>query len=216
MKTITMVIAVVAYASTSFAQEKNTSEKLIFGVKAGVNYSNIYDTEGEDFQADGKLGLAGGAFLSIPIGEFLGIQPELLISQKGFAADGTILGTPYRFKRTTTHIDLPIFFVVKPARFLSVMAGPQYSYMVHRKDKFSSGSINLIQEQEFNNEDLRNNTLAFVLGADINYNHLVIGGRVGWDVVKNRKKSDSVVPRYRNTWIQATIGYRFYRETDES
>src|SRR4051812_41995660 len=106
MKKIIFMIAAVAFAITgSNAQEskRDYREKLLFGVKAGVNLSNVYDAQGEEFQADPKLGLAAGAFLSIPIGKYIGIQPEVLFSQKGFRATGSINGNPYAFSRTTSY-----------------------------------------------------------------------------------------------------------------
>lgn len=73
---------IVMLASLSFltlqgtAQENRTDfrDKLLFGVKGGLNYSNVYDSQGEEFQAGAKYGAAAGIFLSIPIGKFLGLQ----------------------------------------------------------------------------------------------------------------------------------------------
>lgn len=83
MKKIILIIsAVTTMANFSNAQETDLRERLLFGLKAGVNYSNVYDTQGEEFQADPKMGIAAGAFIAIPIGKYLGIQPEVLYSQK--------------------------------------------------------------------------------------------------------------------------------------
>jgi hypothetical protein len=93
---------------TAFSQEDDRRENLEFGFKAGLNASNVWDSQGEDFQADTKIGFAGGVFIGIPIGAFLGVQPEILLSQKGFQGSGTLLGFPYSFKRTTTYLDVPL------------------------------------------------------------------------------------------------------------
>src|SRR3954464_10971947 len=85
---------------------KAAKRKLVVGVKAGFNYSNVYDEQGTDFVADGKNGFAGGAFLAIPVGSLLGLQPEILISQKGFQGSGTLLDQPYDITRTTTYLDI--------------------------------------------------------------------------------------------------------------
>ncbi|WP_255702558.1 outer membrane beta-barrel protein [Fulvivirga ulvae] len=70
----------------------DTRGRFQFGLKAGINYSNVYDTKGEKFVADPKFGIAMGVFLAIPVGETIGIQPEVQFSQKGFKATGMILG----------------------------------------------------------------------------------------------------------------------------
>ena len=80
-KAIIMIALVTLSVTNSMAQESSTTDnrnKLFFGLKAGTNFSNVYDSEGEDFVADGKFGLAGGVFVSIPLGKFVGIQPEVL------------------------------------------------------------------------------------------------------------------------------------------
>lgn len=179
-----------------------------FGLKAGINYSNVYDTEGEEFVADPKFGLALGVFLTIPIGEKIGVQPEIQFSQKGFKATGVILGAPYEFKRTTSYLDVPIFFTVKPAEFLTLLAGPQYTYLIKQKDVFTNAFTTVEQEQEFENDDVRKNTVGFATGIDLNFEHAVVSGRVAWDIQKNNRNGSSTTPEYKNVWFQLALGYR--------
>ncbi|MES2286462.1 MAG: porin family protein [Bacteroidota bacterium] len=211
MKKIILIIgAVTTMANFSSAQETDLRERLLFGLKAGVNYSNVYDTQGEEFQADPKLGLAAGAFLAIPIGKYLGIQPEVLYSQKGFKATGRILGGNYEFTRTTSFIDVPLLVSFKPSEFLTIMAGPQYSYLVKQSDVFANSSTSILQEQEFENDNIRKNILCLTGGVDLTIKHIVLGARVGWDIQNNNGDGTSTTPRYKNVWYQATVGYRFY------
>jgi hypothetical protein len=188
---------------------KDFGQELTFGLKAGANFSNVYDSKGEDFRADGKLGLIGGAFFAIPLGKMIGVQPEFLFSQKGFKAEGTILGSPYKFTRTTNFIDVPLLFVIKPVKFVSILAGPQFSYLLKQKDVFQNAYSTIEQEQEFENEEIRKNTLGVVAGLDININQLVIGTRINWDMTQNSGDGTSTTPRYKNVWFQGTIAYRF-------
>lgn len=213
MKKIILIILSASFAGNIIAQDNETDlrKNLTFGLKAGVNYSNVYDSEGEDFNADPKLGLAAGAFLAIPIGRYLGIQPEFLFSQKGFRGTGRILGNTYSLTRTTNYIDVPLFLTFKPSEFISLLAGPQYSYLTNQKDVFANASSSIEQEQEFENDNVRKNTLCFVGGADINLKHIVLSARAGWDVQNNNGDGSSTTPRYKNVWYQATIGYRFYK-----
>ena len=219
MKKIALVIAVLlVMKNTGNAQERNEKNRtdfrneLLFGFKAGANLSNVYDEQGEEFQADAKLGFAGGVFLAIPIGKYLGIQPEVLYSQKGFQATGRILGNTYQFTRTTSYIDVPLLFAFKPSEFITLVAGPQYSYLLKQRDVFTNETMSVAQETEFVNDDVRKNTLCITGGADITMKHLVIGARVGWDLQNNYPNSASTTPRYKNVWYQATIGYRLYRD----
>ncbi|HTL83139.1 MAG TPA: porin family protein [Bacteroidia bacterium] len=182
--------------------------KFQFGMKAGMNYSNVWDEKGQDFRADAKVGFAGGIFFGIPIGTFLGFQPEILLSQKGFQGSGTLFDTPYSFSRTTTYLDIPLQLELKPIRFLTVLVGPQYSYLLHEKDVYTYGANSSAQEQAFNNDNIRKNILGFVGGADINISHVVVSARMGWDFQANNGDGTSYTPRYKNKWIQLTVGFK--------
>ncbi len=212
MKKIILMIAVVTLmANISSAQENKTDfrDQPQFGLKIGTNYSNVYDAQGEEFHADPKIGLAAGAFVAIPIGTYIGIQPEILYSQKGFKATGNILSSTYTFTRTTSYIDVPILFALKPSEFITILAGPQYSYLIKQRDVFVSSATSFEQEQEFKNDNIRKNTLCFLGGIDITIKQIVLGARVGWDIQNNNGDGTSTTPRYKNTWYQITIGYRF-------
>ncbi|GHN03078.1 hypothetical protein WSM22_45670 [Cytophagales bacterium WSM2-2] len=184
-------------------------KQLMFGLKAGVNSSNVYDSRGEAFVASSKTGFVGGAFLSIPIGQFLGIQPEVLYSQKGFQATGSFLGSPYNLTRTTSYIDVPLLITVKPANFMTLLAGPQFSYLLNQKDVLTNSSTSTQQQQEFKNDNIRKNILCFLGGIDFNFDHMVFGARAGWDLSNNNGDGTSTTPRYKNVWLQGTIGVRF-------
>ena len=212
MKKVILIIGTLtALVNSGKAQENITDyrDKLMFGIKAGANYSNVYDAKGEAFQANPKLGFAGGAFLAIPIGRYLGVQPEVLFSQKGFQASGMLLGSTYNVTRTTNYVDVPLLFAFKPSEFFTILAGPQYSYLMKQTDVFANGPISSTQETEFKNDNVRKNTLSFVGGIDITMKHIVLGARAAWDLQDNNGDGTSTTPRYKNVWYQGTIGYRF-------
>jgi hypothetical protein len=194
------------------AQENSSDvrDKVAVGAKIGMNYSNVYDSQGQDFQASPKVGLAGGLFISLPIGRFIGIQPEALISQKGFSSTGSLLGDNYSMIRTTTYLDIPLLFALKPSKFFTLLAGPQFSYLMHQTDAFTNGQSSLQQQQTFENENPRKNILGITGGFDITIKHVVLGARAGWDVQNNNGDGTVTTPRYKNVWYQATIGFRLY------
>lgn len=209
---ILLISTVILTATSSSAQSETTTDnrqKLSFGLKVGANYSNVYDSEGEDFVADAKFGLAGGVFVSIPLGKFFGVEPEVLFSQKGFKSKGTYLGSTYSMTRTTDYIDIPLLFTVKPIEQVTLLFGPQFSYLLSQKDDFTGGTISTTQEQDFDNDNLRKNTYGLTGGVDFNINNFVLGVRAAWDVKNNDGDGNSETPRYKNMLYQATLGYRF-------
>lgn len=206
MKTFGLTILLSVFLlSSGFAQDNR--DKFLFGPKIGFNIANVYDTEGEQFDADPKLGLAAGVFISIPITPLIGVQPEILFSQKGFKASGSFLGSPYTFTRTLNYLDIPLLLAVKPAPMITILAGPQYSYLISKREVFESSFLTTDQEEQFTNESLRKNTICFIGGLDVNLNRFVFGARAGWDLFKNNGDGTSTTPRYKNVWYQVTIGF---------
>ncbi|MDD4761320.1 MAG: porin family protein [Salinivirgaceae bacterium] len=207
-KIILLSIAMFLLLAMSIAQD-NRRDNLLFGIKAGANLANVYDTEGEDFEADSKLGIAAGVFLSIPIGSFLGIQPEVLYSQKGYRSSGSVATIGYEFKHTASYLDIPLLIQLKPHPMLTILAGPQYSYLMKEKKEFDSSVLSTTQEEEFTNDNVRKNILGFIGGVDLDFDPLVLGARVGWDIQNNKGDGTSTIPRYKNVWYQLTIGILF-------
>ncbi|UPT68297.1 MAG: PorT family protein [Sphingobacteriales bacterium JAD_PAG50586_3] len=182
-----------------------------FGIKAGVNFTNVYDASGVDFSSENRNGFVGGGFISVPIGKYLGIQPEVLFSQKGANAKGTLDGEAYTFKRTTNNLDVPIFFQVKPIPHLAIVAGPQLSFLMSQKDAYSADGDRIIIEQQFKNQTLRKANVGIAGGIDVWILKILLSGRVGCDLQKNTTTSSAgtQAPSYKNFWGQVTLGLRF-------
>ena len=215
MKNI-LFIFLTFYTLGAFAQSSENDKKadyredLRFGVKAGFNVSNVYDTEGEAFVADSKAGLALGGFISIPLNKYIGFQPELLLSQKGFTGNGKFLGTAYKFTRTTNHIDVPLLLQFKPARFLSILSGVQYSYITSSVDEFKTEFGTVENKSQFTNDDIQKNLFGLMIGVDFHIGkYFLLSGRAAWDVMNNRGNGDTKTPRYKNQWVQLTAGISF-------
>jgi len=209
MKKIVLIIVAITFMANIISAQDNSTDlhdKLQFGLKAGVNFSNVYDSKSQEFNADFKVGFAAGAFLAIPIGKYIGFQPEILFSQKGYKSTGTLLTIAYEFTHTTNYIDVPLLFEFKPSALVTLLAGPQYSFLVKQKDVFTSGNFTNTQEQEFENDK---SVLCFLGGIDINLDQFVLGARAGWDLQNNNGDGTSTNPRYKNVWYQATLGFRF-------
>ena len=186
----------------------DTRENFKFGFKAGLNLSNVYDEQGQDFVAENKIGFVGGAFLSIPITKLIGFQPEVLYSQKGFKATGSTILGKYDFERTSTFLDIPLQLQIKPINGITILVGPQYSYLLETKNQFN-GSASSVQEAAINSENYKKNIFGFVVGADFNVDMFVIGAKAGWDISRSDSDGNSSNPRYKNQILQLTLGYAF-------
>lgn len=193
--------------------QTNYRQRFMAGVKGGFNYSNVYDTQGEEFTTGPKSGWVGGVFFSIPVNQLVGVNFEATFSQKGFKGKGLILSRKYELKRTTNFLDFPVFITLKPSEFISFLGGLQYSYLLKQTDAFGSGVTTIEQEQAFQNAGIRRHFLGLAGGVDVNMKHLVLGFRGSFDFLDNDGDNNgSSTPRYRNALLQVTIGHRIYRE----
>lgn len=211
MKKVSLIVLLaLVLQSVIYGQASNEDirTRMTLGLRVGANLSNVYDESGEEFVADPKIGLVAGGYLSIPIGKFLGVQPGVYYSQKGFEGSGRLLGSPYEVKRTSSFLDVPLLLEIKPVGLITIVAGPQFSYLLKQKDEFKTNLGTVEQEEEFENDDIRKNIMGLTGGVDVNLNNLVIGVRAAWDVQKNGEDGAST-PRYKNVLYQATLGFRF-------
>lgn len=201
------VFALAGIACSTFAQKASAPNTIKLGFKVGTNYSNVFDSKTNQFNANAKFGVVVGAFVSMPFAEYFSFQPEVIFSQKGFRGSGSILGSPYQFTRTTDFIDIPLLFAVKPTKSVSILIGPQYAFLLKQVDEFTTTATSSVQQQEFENDNIRRNILSVLTGFDVTVKQLVLAARVGWDVQNNNGDGTSSTPRYKNVWYQVAIGF---------
>lgn len=195
----------VAQTTTSTTNEPynmDAREELKVGIKAGINYSNVYSESGDDYVADGKVGFAGGVFVSIPLNQLIGIQPELLYSQKGFKTEGTF----FDGKVTSNHLDLPVHLQIKPTENISLLVGPQLSYLL--STKYEIDGLSLVDEEDLEDENNRA-TFGISAGVDFTVQNFLISARGSWDLSKFNKDNTTSDINYKNQLFQITLGYRF-------
>ncbi len=120
------VLAFVATTCISNAQ----SNKLKFGVKAGLNLSNIAqdfkDSEDED-DTKTLTGLAFGVTAEYELKENLAFQSGLMFSRKGYKMEGSDEGEKYEDKYKISWLEVPMNFVYKMNDF-QVYAGPYMAF----------------------------------------------------------------------------------------
>lgn len=199
----------VTRTTTTYVAEDDPRDLFHIGIKAGANFSNVYDKYRDDFTSDYRVGFVIGGFLSIPLGTYVGLQPELLYSQKGYNGTGTFLGINYTYRRTSSFIDLPILLQIKPSPIVSLVVGPQFSFLINNSDDFDNANDVEDVIKAFDDISLRKSTLGLTGGLDLNLYPIVISGRVGFDLQNNYDDDSSNVPRYRNMWFQLTGGIMF-------
>lgn len=193
--------------STIVVKAQDSRNRPHIGLKGGINISNVYNVKNGNFDAAERVGYMAGAFVAIPLGTYLGIQPEAIVSQKGANGSGNIDGVEYSLKRTTTTLDFPVLLQVKPIKFISVVAGPQFSFLLAQKDRYNTPD-NITISREYDNQDYRKANVGVVGGVDVYLLSFVLSGRIGADLQKNTTNTTQA-PNYKNMWGQVGVGFRF-------
>jgi len=192
MKKFFLGLAITA-GTLSFAQEKpaSSASPVRFGLKAGLNVSNLNDNDSK-----AKAGFYGGVFANIPVASDFSVQPELLYNGLG-AKDQTYSS----LKLNLDYISVPVMVQYNILPALYVEAGPQFSFAISQKVKGDGGSADV-------NEVFKNFDLGLGLGAGYYFEQRFgitaryVAGLT--DIVENNP-GDAV----RNGAFQIGVAYKF-------
>lgn len=104
-----------------FAFGEMSAQDLTFGVKGGVNFSNL---TGEGVEADGTTGFYVGGLADISLTDEFHFQPEVLYSMEG-AKDASL-----------TYLRIPLMAKYYIADSFALLAGPSLGFKVGAEDDF--------------------------------------------------------------------------------
>lgn len=202
MKKVIIVAICVLFAGTASAQK--------FGVKGGVNFSNIIKTNDENFNTEFKPGINAGIFLEIPIVSSLAFAPELMFSQKGYKTSGTsLLGGANEYSVTTNFIELPVLAKINASDKFNIVFGPQVSFLTSTKETFKQGSDSYQKTIREENDNLKKSLFGGVVGLGINITEkMSLNGRYALDFQKNNENGTTETPRYKNQVYQVSLGFK--------
>lgn len=220
MKRIVMytAILVAVFAGTStyvVAQEQQTSSENSlspkFGIKGGVNLTNMYVKDVSDENM--KVGFNAGFFAKLPVTRGFSIQPELLYTSKGAKEtyNNFIEGKgEYRFN--LNYIELPVLAVINVARNFNVHVGPYVSYLAaaNIKDLKDNGTIQNVTDLKADNFNRIDYGVAGGLGIDIS--NFTIGARYNYgfrEIGKSGSLSGELTKDSKNSAISLYIGLGF-------
>jgi hypothetical protein len=157
-----------------------------FGIRAGVNFANITDTN-----ADRRIGFMGGVYGDFMISNSnLSIQPELLYTQKGVKkkvdvqGGGTVKG-----KVRLDYIEIPILvkynFVSSGSVNPNLYVGPYVGFNVNSDVKVKNNQGKASVGIGSNTKDT---DFGIVVGGSLDFGYINVGLRYGFgliDVSKN-------------------------------
>ncbi len=177
-----------------------------FGVKGGVNLSQLYvdDVNVDDEKA--KWGWHAGVFLKAPLGDLFAIQPELIYTNVGskisYKGSNTLGIQSGEVRFNLNYVQLPVLASLTLGP-VSIQAGPYVSYLVNvnikdlkNNDVTDPNEVANLNEDDFERVDygiaggLAFDVKGFQLGARYNYGLRKIGeGGLAGKLTENSKNS---------------------------
>ncbi len=180
-----------------------------FGIKGGVSFSNIIETDDSDFKTDYNTGYNAGVFINIPIVSVLSFQPELMFSQKGYKyKSDVLLGT---LTQTTNWIEVPILAKISPVSGFNIYLGPQVSFLTKTNTKYDGTSTTVDQTTYEDDADkFKKSIVGGVLGAGFDLTKNVsLNARYALDFQRNNEDGTEETPEFKNQVWQAGLALKF-------
>jgi len=158
-----------------------------FGIKGGLNLSQLYVDQPTVQDENMKVGINFGVFGKIPINSFLAVQPEVLYSNAGSKVTyggsdlENILGIePGEVRFNLNYVQVPIALAVNVGP-LNLHAGPYFSYLVSANVKdLKSSDLSSTTIEAFDTDDFNKLDYGVMFGVGFDINAVTIGVRYNY------------------------------------
>lgn len=208
MKKLFIVAFALLVAGKVSAQE---SKGPSFGIKGGVNFSNIIKTDDSNFKTDYNTGYNAGLFVNIPIVDRFSFQPELMFSQKGYKSERTGLLGDGTLTQTTNWIEVPILAKITPVAGFNIVLGPQVSFLTKTKTKYE-GTFTAAQQTTYEDDadKFKKSIVGGVIGAGFDLSrNISLNARYALDFQKNNEDGTNETPAFKNQVWQVGLALGF-------
>ncbi|TDE53420.1 porin family protein [Flavobacterium sp. GT3P67] len=171
---------------TNANAQENVSK---FGIKGGVNFSNLYT---EDVDDNNMLtGFNVGFFAKLPIANNIALQPEISYTGKGaeLVYNNAFVSGTAQFK--LDYIEVPLLLVVNVTENFNIHAGPYAAFLVSAKttNKSDDGSYNF--EDNIDTDDFNKFDAGLAGGVGIDLEPISFGIRYNYGLTKIGKEDSS-------------------------
>lgn len=169
-----LTLFLAATFGTLNAQDNNVNTE--FGVKGGFNMSNLTKDDNVD---DNNIlyGFNAGLYATLPISDFVAIQPEILFTTKGTEYEYNNAFGSGNTKFRLNYIEVPLLVRVNVTKNFNIHAGGYASYLVSSKVT-GSGSIDF--DEDIDTDDLAKFDAGVSAGIGVDFNPISIGLRYNY------------------------------------
>ena len=213
MKKLIIVLFAITSSAGIKAQETQTTTETKptakFGIKGGLNLTNLYVTDVKDENM--KPGVNAGFYAKIPASKYLSFQPELLYSMKGAQVNYNNIFGSGKYRYNLNYLEIPVAAVINVARNFNIHAGPYAAFLLSAKvqDVDKNGNIN--GATELNKDNFESVDYGIFGGVAFDVDNVTIGGRYTYGLREIGKSglSGNLTKNSKNSAISFYIGFGF-------
>ncbi|MEO8515373.1 MAG: porin family protein [Flavobacterium sp.] len=217
MKNLVSILAValtLGLTQTSNAQDNMTSKTsdVKFGIKGGVNFSNMYTDDVDDENV--LTGFTLGLFAKAPITNFIALQPELNFTTKGSELTYNNAFAQGKAKFRMDYIEVPLLLVVNVTKNFNIHGGPYLAYLIHSSVKNDSDVNSFDFENTLNNDDFNRFDAGLSGGLGFDFDMLSFGARYNYGLTtvgkeRNFDGTNYTFPDGKNSVLNFYVGLSF-------
>ena len=163
---------------TNVQAQTNDSSNAQIGVKGGVNFSNMYTEDVDDNNV--LTSFNAGFYASIPLTDFIAIQPEFLYSRKGAELEYDNVFATGKAKYKLNYIEVPVLVKVNIGKNFNVHAGPYFAYLIDAQVTNETDGGTFDFEDNFDNDDFNKFDVGLSAGLGFDFESIGIGARYNY------------------------------------
>lgn len=139
----------------------------VYGFRIGANFATLNGDFGEAAEPESYTGLIAGSFTRFALRRGLGVQVEVLYSQKGARFEREIAGVPVEQTLLATYLEIPVLLTYTvPIAYRNaplLYAGPALGFEIREYTRQSTGEL----EQTESSDVLTSPDLGLMVGVDV-------------------------------------------------
>lgn len=210
-----LFLAIVALMGTTQVEAQNNNPGPKFGVKGGINLSQLYVDQPNAEDESMKVGAHFGVFGKIPVTNYLAFQPEVIYSNVGSKITyggsdvETLLGIePGEVRFNLNYLQVPLALAVNLGP-LNIHAGPYFSYLMSANVKnLETSDLNTTGLVELDTDDFNKMDYGLMGGVAIDVQNFTLGVRYnhGLREIGNSSLAGTLTNNSKNSVAQLYIG----------
>ena len=178
MKNTSKLLAIVAFCVLSSLQAQTSGSDSGFGIKGGVNFSNLYTKDVTDQNV--LTGFNVGVFAKVAVTDRFALQPELIYTTKGAELKYNNAFAQGTGKFKLDYIEIPVLLKINISDNFNIHAGPYAAFLISSKvtNEDSNGNINF--EDQVDPNDLNKFDYGLAAGLGFDFDDFGIGARYNY------------------------------------